>query len=131
MNVVITGWAFQSYLDLKHKHAFTNAEYHEILRPDAELLKWFPTDPKFKVRCFWGPATKGNGVSVGDGYKMKWDSIGPGKTELRLCVAIIGSKAFLCQAYIKKGKNDIRECLNLERYLNLIRKGRYQHRGQI
>jgi hypothetical protein len=131
MEVVITGWALQSYLDLKHKHAFTNAEYHTILRPDAERLKAFPSDPKFRVNSFWGPATKGNGVNVGDGYKMKWDSIGPGKNELRVCIAIIGPKAFLCQAYIKKGKNDIRECLSLERYINLIRIGRYYDRGRI
>jgi hypothetical protein len=131
MEVVITGWALQSYLDLKHRHAFTNREYQTIFRPDAERLKIFPNDTKFKVRGFWGPATKGNGVNVTDGYKMKWDSVGPGKNELRLCVTIIGPKAFLCQAYIKKGKNDLRECLNLERYIALIRQGRYVDRGRI
>jgi hypothetical protein len=105
MEIVLTNWALQSYLDLKHLHAFTNHEYHTILRPDAERLKSFPNDPKFKTRGFLGPATKGNGVNVSNGYKMKWDSVGPGKNELRLCVAILGSSAFLCQAYIKKGKN--------------------------
>jgi len=131
MEVMITGWALQSYLDLKHGHAFADREYQTTFRPDAERLKVFPDDPKFKVRGFWGPATKGNGVNVTDGYKMKWDSVGPGRNELRLCVAIIGSKALLCRAYIKKGKNDLRECLNLERHITLIRQGRHIDRGRI
>jgi len=131
MNVVITDWALKSYLDLKHKRVFTEAEYNEQLRPDAERLKRFPHDPKFRVNSFWGPATLGNGVNVRDGFKMKWDSIGSGKSELRLCVAIIGSMAFLCQAFTKKGKNDTRECLNLQRYINLIMDGRYLNRGRI
>ena len=118
-------------LDLKHRHVFTDREYRAIFRPDAERLKVFPKDPIFKVSGFWGPATKGNGVNVSDGYKMKWDSVGSGKSELRLCVAIIGARAFLCQAYVKKGKNDLRECLNLERYITLIRQGRYSERGRI
>ena len=131
MKIVITGWALQSYLDLKHRREFSTQEFQKNFRPDAERLKVFPNDPKFKVRGFWGPATKGNGVNVSDGYKMKWDSVGPGKNELRLCVAIIGPNAFLCQAYIKKGKNDLRECLNLERYITLIRQGRFVDRGRI
>jgi hypothetical protein len=131
MDVIITDWALQSYIDLKHKRVFTYQEYQTIFRPDAELLKVFPSDTKFKVSGFWGPATKGNGNNVSDGYKMKWDSVGPGKIELRLCVAIIGSNAFLCQAYVKKGKNDLRECLNLERYITLIRQGQYVDRGRI
>jgi hypothetical protein len=131
MEIVITSWAFDSYSDLIAKKAFTKQEYVKILRKDAELLKLFPHDPKFKVNSFWGPATKGNGTKVNKGYKMKWDSIGPGKNELRLCIAIIGAKVFLCQPYIKKGKNDIRECLNLERYINLIQQDRYIDRGTI
>jgi hypothetical protein len=79
MDIVITGWDLQSYLDLKHKRAFSDSEYRNILRPDAERLKIFPNDVKFKVNSFWGPASKGNGVHVSDGYKMKWDSVGSGK----------------------------------------------------
>jgi hypothetical protein len=39
MEVIITEWALQSYLDLKAKGIFTEQDYREILRPDAELLK--------------------------------------------------------------------------------------------
>ncbi len=122
---MITGWALQSYLDLKHRHEFSDQEYLKHFRLDAERLKVFQNDPKFKVKGFWGP------VHVSDGYKMKWDSVGPGRNELRLCVAIMGPNAFLCQAYIKKGKNDLRECLNLERFITLIRQGRYVDRGRL
>lgn len=44
MEIVITEWALQSYLDLNG--IFTDKEYREILRPDAEL--------KFKNGKFWG-----------------------------------------------------------------------------
>ncbi len=128
MDVVITNWALQTYLDLKHRNAFTENDYLKIFRPDTERLKVFPKDPKFRLSSFWGPATKGNDVSVSDGYKMKWDSVGNGRNELRLCVAIIGPKAFLCQAYIKKGNNDVRHCLNLEHHIALIHQGRYVDR---
>ena len=36
MEIVITDWALQSYLELKDE--FTEKEYREILRPDAKLL---------------------------------------------------------------------------------------------
>lgn len=42
MNILITHWALDAYLDLRHKHAFTRAEYKERLRPDALLLQNFP-----------------------------------------------------------------------------------------
>ena len=131
MDIIITDWALQSYLDLKHKRVFTDKEYQKILRPEAELLKQFPRHTKFRVNSFWGPATHGNGVSVRDGFKMKWDSIGSGNVELRLGVAILGPQAFLCQSYVKKGNNDYRQSLNLERYISLIRQQRYIDRGRI
>ena len=132
MEVVLTDWATQAYADLKSKRAFTDKEYWNTLRPDAERLKAFPSDPKFKVNQFWGPANLGAGQYVSDGYKMKWDGIGSGKVELRLMVAILGPTAFLCQAYVKtKDAQDYREALNLKRYINLIRQGRYVHRGNL
>jgi hypothetical protein len=61
MEVVITEWALQSYIDLKAKGVFTDSDYINILRPDAELLKTNnPFDmnhPKFGNAKFWGPAT--------------------------------------------------------------------------
>ena len=61
MEVIITEWALQSYLDLKAKGIFTEQDYHEILRPDAELLKtddpFDANHPRFSNAKFWGPAT--------------------------------------------------------------------------
>ena len=60
MEVIITEWGLQSYIDLKAKGVFTANEYRNILRPDAELLKTDdPFDmkhPKFGNSKFWGPA---------------------------------------------------------------------------
>ena len=56
MDIVITEWALQSYLDLKATGAFTTAEYKQQIRRDVELLKggWPPSDPKFAASKFWG-----------------------------------------------------------------------------
>lgn len=132
MNIVLTDWATQAYADLKRKQVFTDQEYWAILRPDAELLKQFPTHVKFGVNGWWGPANLGAGQYVTDGYKMKWDSIGPNNAELRLDIAILGSTAYLCQAYVKKKLlDDYRQSANLERYINLIKSGSYIHRGYL
>lgn len=132
MQIVITDWALQSYLDLKHKHVFTDAEYWGTIRPDVELLKQFPSHVKFGVNGFWGPANQGGGNNTPDGYKMKWGNFGAGRVELRLAVAVLGSKAYLCQSYVKtKNTQDYREALNLQRYVNLINQGRYVQCGVI
>ena len=51
MEVVITEWALQSYVELKSKSTFSDDDYKNTLRPDAELLKTGdPSDvnhPKF------------------------------------------------------------------------------------
>ncbi len=63
---------------------------------------------------------------------MKWGNFGAGRIELRLAVAVLGSAAFLCQAYVKtKDTQDYREALNLERYINLINQRRYVHCGVL
>jgi hypothetical protein len=36
LDIVITEWALQSYLDLKAQGAFTTAEYKQQIRPDVE-----------------------------------------------------------------------------------------------
>lgn len=50
MEVYITQWALDSYLDLLYKQkAFTKTEYKNIIRPDVLLLKSFPNATKFKL----------------------------------------------------------------------------------
>lgn len=87
MEIVITDWALQSYLDLKN--VFTNDEYHKILRPDAELLAVYPHHPKFDNNKFWGPCKDRSGKVIRHGYKMKWHNIGPGNVQLRLLVVML------------------------------------------
>ena len=73
MEVVITEWALQSYIDLKAEGVFTDVDYTNVLRPYAELLKTDdPFDmnhPKFCNGKFWGPATQ-NGLVIKFGHKI-------------------------------------------------------------
>lgn len=133
MDVVITEWALQSYLNLKYSNVFTSNEYWSVIRPDVELLRDdFPHNPKFRNRGFWGPATDKSGSSIADGYKMKWHNIGPGRVQLRVSVAILQGRAFLCEAYVKDSEaKDKRECAKLKRRINQIALGQYQYRGTI
>jgi hypothetical protein len=50
MDIVITAWALDSYLDLKHTHVFTDPEYKGTIRPDVMLLKTYP-QLKVLVHC--------------------------------------------------------------------------------
>ena len=75
MEAIITEWGLQSYLDLKAKGIFTEQDYREILRPDAELLKIddpFDTNhPRFSNAKFWGPATnKGQIIKLCQRYQL-------------------------------------------------------------
>src|SRR4051812_2042542 len=100
MDIAITEWAFQTYLDLKHRQVFTVQEYKTCIRPDVERLRGgIPsTDPSFANAHFWGPAKDMAGNAVAHGFKMKWHNIGPGKVQLRLGVALINNTAYLCRA---------------------------------
>ena len=142
MDVIITEWALQSYLDLKGKGIFSVQDYRTILRPDAELLKTEdPFDvnhPRFGNAKFWGPATfKGNIIKYG--YKMKWHNFGPGKNQLRLCVVIVLSelqgksaqRAFLCTGYVKDTNREKREMARLKIKIQKILDGTYSYRGKI
>ena len=132
MNIVITDWALQSYLDLKHKYVFTPADYHSKFRPGALLLADFPSPAEFTNSNFWGPTQIGRGNNLKGGYKMKWDSVGPGRVELRLGVTFFQGEAFLCQAYVKsKPQDDYRQGLNLARYIEQIQKNRVVKRGLL
>lgn len=42
MDIFITAWALDSYLDLKHAHVLTDQEYKTVIRPDVMLLKTYP-----------------------------------------------------------------------------------------
>jgi hypothetical protein len=62
MEIVITEWALQSYLELKD--TFTEKEYKEILRPDTSLLSEYPNHPKFGNPKFWGPCKDKSGKII-------------------------------------------------------------------
>lgn len=131
---MITEWALQSYVELKHRRVFTKQEYQTTLRPDAKLLKdGFPSPhAKFQNGKFWGPATDLRNNILKDGYKMKWHNIGSGKVQLRLAVAILNGVAYLCRAYVKTNENvDRREMARFKIHIQDISTGHYFYRGQL
>ena len=131
MEVVITAWAFNSYLDLKHRNTFSDQEYKGTIRPDALLLKKFPNDPKFQNSKFWSPAVDHAQVRIPDGFKMKWHNVGNGKIQLRLPVGIF-SEALLCEAYAKGNpKEERRKLARFKTHLELIRRGQYTECGRL
>jgi hypothetical protein len=134
MDVVITEWALDSCLNLKHAYVFTQSEYQNTLRPDVELLKdgMPPKHEKFKSSKFWGPATDMGGSAMKHGYKMKWRKIGPGRVQLRLAVAHIHNAAFLCQGYVKNNELvDKREMAKFKNRIRDISNGHYVYRGNL
>lgn len=131
MEIVITEWALDSYLDLKGRRAFTAKEYQQTLRSDVLRLKNYPNDPMFELQQFWSIAACPSGHKIPHGFKMKWDQMGSGKVELRLPVGILG-KAFLCEAYTKENpKQEQRRLARFKTHLQLIRMGRYIARGTL
>jgi hypothetical protein len=134
MNVVITEWAFQSYLDLKHRKVFTKAEYKNTLRPNAELLKdgWPSSHAEFNNSRFWGPCTDRSGNTIQHGFKMKWRQIGSGNVQLRLLVALLNGKAYMCESYVKTNDNlDKRMMAKMKNRIRDITKGTFQQRGLL
>jgi hypothetical protein len=101
VRIIITEWALRSYGELRDQGHFTPQEYKQTLRPDVLSLPNLHTDPKFQASNFWGPAQLGGGVNVTHGYKMKWHNMGHGHVQLRLCIALLGSDAYLCHTYVK------------------------------
>jgi hypothetical protein len=131
--IVITEWALDAYLNLKHAQVFTDQEYWTTLRPDVERLRsGIPSpDPMFANSHFWGPAKQGNVVLHG-GYKMKWRQIGSGQVQLRLPVMTETRRALLCEAYVKHSASiDQRKMARFKTHMNLISLGHYIHRGQL
>ena len=132
MEIVITEWALQTYLDLKHRAVFSDRDYWDTLRPDVELLHKYPVEAKFSNGGFWGPATDRAGNPLQYGHKMKWHNLGPGAVQLRLCVALYGGDAYLCQAYVKSSeKVDKREMAKFKDRIRKISLGQYTRRGTI
>jgi len=130
MEVVITEWALQSYLDLIQ--VFTPEEYQKKLRPAAELLARYPNDPKFDNDKFWGPCKDKSGKIIPQGYKMKWHNIGHGRVQLRLLVVMAHRTAYLCNAYVKDNENmDFREMAKLKIKIHLINEGKFISRGRL
>ena len=130
MEIVITDWALQSYLELNG--VFSVKEYREALRPDAQLLQDYPRHSKFGNDKFWGPCKDKSGKIIRQGYKMKWHNIGPGGIQLRLLVALVNDTAYLCNAYVKDNENtDFREMAKLKIKIQLINEGRFPFRGRL
>lgn len=130
MEIVITEWALQSYLNLYG--IFTMKEYREILRPNVELLRDYPQNPKFENDKFWGPCKDKSGKVIRQGYKMKWHNIGPGNIQLRLLITIANETAYLCNAYVKDNKNtDFREMAKLKTKIQLINEKKFIFRGRL
>ena len=134
MDIVITEWALQAYLDLKAQQAFTGQEYWQRIRPDVELLRdGVPSPhPQFAGHGFWSQATDLSGGSVPDGFRMKWHNVGPGRVQLRLCIGLLRGHAYLCRAYVKDSDaTDKREIAKLKSHLQHIRQGRFIERGRL
>lgn len=142
MEVIITEWGLQSYIDLKGRGVFSDTDYKKILRPDAELLKtddpFDSSHPKFGNSKFWGPATF-NGSSIKYGHKMKWHNFGTGKVQFRLCVVIVetnlndkkAQRAFLCTSYVKDDKSDKNEMARMKIKIKKIIDGTFIYRGSL
>ena len=132
MDVIITEWGLQAYLNLVGGGIITQYDYWDILRPDVEKLKQFPQLQNFTDSRFWGSATDLGGNKIQDGYKMKWHNIGSGRVQLRLSVAILSNNAFLCRAYVKSSDSkDKREAAKLKDHIQDIHFGRHQVRGVL
>jgi hypothetical protein len=132
-DVIITEWALQSYLDLKHRGVFSHQEYKQTIRPDVLLLKGgIPNaNPKFAQHTFWGPAKIGN-TTIARGFKMKWHNIGSGNVQLRLPVTSDSLKVFLCSCYEKRNSNyEQRQLAKFKSHINQISMGQYVHRGVL
>jgi len=42
MDILITQWALDSYLDLKQDYVFSEEEYKAVIRPDVMRLHYYP-----------------------------------------------------------------------------------------
>ncbi len=132
MDIVITQWAFDSYLNLYSQRVFSSNEYSQTLRPDVLLIKQYPQDAKFSNGKFWSFASDASSTRIPDGFKMKWHQIGHGKIHLRLPVALLNGKAYLCEAYVKRDeKVDKRKLAKFKGHIELIRQNKHTECGVL
>ena len=136
MEIIITQWALDSYLDLKHANQFSAEDYRGRIRPDVLLLLFFPDHPKFVNGKFWSAASSdGNVLSAG--FKMKWHNLGDRCVQLRLPVGLgfvdeLTAKAFLLHAYVKTDpKAEARQLEKMRTRLQLIRQRKFIERGRL
>lgn|SRR3990167_3197945 len=125
MDIIITQWALDSYLELKHQRVFDKKTYNETIRPDVLLLRKFPQDIKFGIGKFWSVAEDRSGKIITNGYKMKWHNVGNGSVQLRLTVGVFGDECFLCEAYVKS--NASQEHRKLEKFRHHLKSIRDQN----
>lgn len=131
MNIVITQWALDAYLDLKHGKVFCPVVFQDKIRPDVMLLKYYPQADKFSNGKFWSSATDGRGSTITGGFKMKWHQVGNGKVQLRLPVAFV-KDACPCSAYVKKDeKMDRRMMAKFKVHIQLIKQQQYTQCGVL
>ena len=131
MEIIITDWALNSYLDLVAVQAFTQGEYWDTIRPDVERLKIYPNDLKFQNQKFWSPAVDSAKRPIPDGYKMKWHNMGSGRNQIRLPVGMLNA-AYLCEAYVKENpKQEQRRLARFKTHLQMIRQGQFTERGRL
>jgi hypothetical protein len=131
--IVITEWALDSYLNMKHRSVFTDVEYKGTIRPDVlSLRQGIPSpDAKFANPKFWGPAKLGNKI-LHPGYKMKWHQMGPGLVQIRLPVMVGRGRTFLCAAYVKQNPSQEKRMLaRFKTHMNDISQGRFTYRGTL
>ena len=132
LDIIITEWALQSYLDLYGSHAFSDEDYWTKIRPAVKLLKdGIPsTHTEFQNHKFWSVAEDKFGRIPG-GYKMKWHNLNDGKTpQLRLGVIIWEDVAFLCRAYTDK-THEFLELGRLRVHAEKIQEGQFTYRGVL
>jgi hypothetical protein len=130
VKIILTQWALDAYLELKHNNVFTQKYYEEQLRPDALLLTNYPDDSKFDNGKFWSVA-KFNNHLIPNGYKMKWHQVGNGFVQLRLPITILNN-AYLCQGYVKRDeKTEKRMLAKFKTHQQLIQEGCYIKCGEL
>lgn len=131
MEIILTAWALDSYLELKHTKVFTVQEYKGTIRPDVLLLKSYPSDPKFQNTKFFSFATDGRGNKIPDGFKFKWHQVGSGLVQLRAPVGLF-TEAYLCEAYVKTNdKKEKRMMAKFKTHLQLIRQNQFTECGRL
>lgn len=131
MEIIITQWALNAYLNLKHDRVFSNQEFQVTLKPDVLLLNHFPKHTKFSFGKFWSIAKEPKGNIIANGFKMKWHQIGNGNVQLRLPVAMLG-QAILCEAYVKSDeKIERRKLAKFKTHIELIQQGQYKQCGVV